>query len=72
MITVKTAPYSEKEIRALSYVMHSAKTTFTATFCKPETPCNECLYRHLCYDLSKASQYAEKKLDEIYLKGGEE
>lgn len=58
MISIKKNPYSDAELLALHSAMHEAVKAFINGYCKPEYKCQTCEYRHVCYDLIKARDYA--------------
>lgn len=63
MITLKTNPYNEKELKQLLRILVASEKLMQSHFCKGRN-CKACEFRHLCYDLSHARNYAEKLVQE--------
>lgn len=59
MITLRLNPYTDAEKKALDAALQSAMNKFIDIYCGP-TPCRECNYRHVCYDLDRARRYVNK------------
>ena len=65
MITLRVKPYSDEELRKLAELLMRMSDSFD---CAPKTPCKECGYRHLCYDIYSAKEHALKLVEEAYTK----
>lgn len=59
MITLRINSYSDAEKKALDYALQSALNKFIGKYCG-KSPCVECEYRHVCYDLDSARRHANK------------
>lgn len=60
MITLKTNVYNDAEKRAIAHVIQKAVDDFIKRYCDVNAKCNTCQYRYICYDLTKARDYAYK------------
>lgn len=65
MITVKTNCYNANEKGPLAEALKAAVNKFINNYCTPQAECQTCEYRHLCYDLIKARNYAVKLAQEV-------
>lgn len=59
MITVLSNSYNPREMKAIHEVMCTARSKFLEKYCG-EQRCEFCDYRHVCYDLDKATDYTLK------------
>lgn len=64
MITIKSAMYTDDEKEPLYNALQAAIDSFINNNCEPQTPCSQCRYRHVCYDLSSARDYAYQIMTE--------
>lgn len=62
MITLRMNPYSDAEKRALDFAFQAAMNKFVGKYCGT-SPCRECEYRHVCYDLDSARRHTNKVLE---------
>jgi hypothetical protein len=58
MITIKTNVYTDAEKKALDFALQLAMNKFIGEYCA--SPCRECAYRRVCYDLDSARRYTNK------------
>lgn len=65
MITVKTNCYNTNEKGSLAVALNAAVKEFINNYCTPQAHCQTCEFRHLCYDLIKARDYAVKLAQEV-------
>lgn len=63
MITLLTNTYTEKEHEAIAEIAEEAVIMLDAIYCN-KGDCARCEYRHICYDLHKLYDFAERKLKE--------
>lgn len=65
MITIRCNHYNDKEVYMLFKLLRTSESEFLAENCM-ET-CDNCEYKHLCYDLEKARRYMRdlKELTEL-------
>lgn len=60
MLTIRNNPYNEGETLALHDALNAAVTHFINQYCDPKEKCQVCKYRHVCYDIIQARDYAYK------------
>lgn len=65
MISIKKNSFNDNERLALHDSLNMAVAHFVNTYCKPTAKCQTCEYRHVCYDLIKARDYAYKIATEV-------
>lgn len=56
MITIRCNPYTDAEVQMLYKILRRAEVQLQVECCKDKR-CDECEYRHLCYDLDKCSAH---------------
>ena len=59
MISVLSNSYGQSETKAIHETMCAARAEFLKKYCGDWT-CDVCPYRHVCYDLDKATDYTNK------------
>lgn len=57
MIRLLTNTYTEEDKKALHDTLCEARSRFLLRYCLPHTPCQECAYRHVCYDLDRVTDH---------------
>ena len=60
MITIRNNCYKDGEKIPLYQALQAAVDEFINCYCDPKADCRNCPYRHVCYDLIEARDYAYK------------
>lgn len=64
MISLKIKTYSRNEVQMLYFILREAENKLTRELKCNGLGCKTCEYRHVCYALSNAAEYLEKKIKE--------
>ena len=61
MITIKSASYTQDEIKLLGHLFCKMETTLLTEYCK-DYHCTTCPYRHICEAIYSANEYISNKV----------
>lgn len=61
MITIKSASYTQDEIKLLAQLFAEMETTLLTEYCK-DSRCTICPYRHICEAVHSAKEYINNKV----------